>query len=197
VKGDNVPDWDARMAMQHPRLCTAKRVTDGKPCGAYAIRGGSVCMRHGGCLPVVRAKAQQRLDFAKDIMLMRAVRGLAPDPRTSPADKRLAKAVAKRVNAEQSARRATRPAGPPAAIRKPDPPPQPKPHPKPPAERTAMPPDSTGATRDAPDRADTRIPPWAEPMELPRQGLVTIEEANAEVNAFNRRARQGRIRRKP
>ncbi|MDT4907624.1 MAG: hypothetical protein QOI69_865, partial [Pseudonocardiales bacterium] len=31
------------------------------------------------------------MDFAKAIMLERAVRGVAPDPRVSPADKRLAK----------------------------------------------------------------------------------------------------------
>jgi hypothetical protein len=37
------------------------------------------------------------MDFAKAIMLERAVRGVAPDPRVSPADKRLAKVVAKRA----------------------------------------------------------------------------------------------------
>jgi hypothetical protein len=67
--------WAERMAMDHPRLCTAKRVTGGKRCGAYAIRGGTVCMRHGGCLPQVRAKANQRLDFVKSIALAQIAGG--------------------------------------------------------------------------------------------------------------------------
>ena len=40
--------------------CTARR-QDGKPCGSYAIRGGTVCRRHGGSAPQVRAAANRRL----------------------------------------------------------------------------------------------------------------------------------------
>ena len=40
--------------------CTARR-QDGKPCGSYAVRGGTVCRRHGGSAPQVRAAANRRL----------------------------------------------------------------------------------------------------------------------------------------
>jgi hypothetical protein len=39
--------------------CSARR-TDGQPCGAYAITGGTVCAAHGGSAPAVRASAQLR-----------------------------------------------------------------------------------------------------------------------------------------
>src|SRR5205823_11427625 len=97
--------------LNHPRRCTARRQRDGEPCGRFAIRGGTVCRIHGGASPQAQRKAKQRIDFAKAIMLERAVRGVAPDPRVSPADKRLAKAVAKRAG--HPIRRASRPAGPP------------------------------------------------------------------------------------
>lgn len=38
--------------------CSAKR-TDGQPCKAWAIHGGTVCRAHGGSAPQVRAKAEQ------------------------------------------------------------------------------------------------------------------------------------------
>lgn len=34
---------------------------DGQPCTRWAIRGGTVCAKHGGQLPVVRAAANARL----------------------------------------------------------------------------------------------------------------------------------------
>jgi hypothetical protein len=40
--------------------CIGKR-RDGSACGAYAIRGGTVCRAHGGQLPRVRAKAEANL----------------------------------------------------------------------------------------------------------------------------------------
>src|SRR5690242_18758926 len=40
--------------------CTARR-SDGQPCKAQAIRGGSVCRVHGGSAPQVRRKAAERL----------------------------------------------------------------------------------------------------------------------------------------
>lgn len=43
-----------------PRRCTAKN-RQGKPCGRPPIRGGFVCPKHGGGLPRVRAKANERL----------------------------------------------------------------------------------------------------------------------------------------
>lgn len=42
------------------RPCRARR-TNGEPCKNSAIRGGTVCARHGGSAPQVRAKANQRL----------------------------------------------------------------------------------------------------------------------------------------
>lgn len=41
--------------------CSAHR-TNGEPCGNYAIRGGTVCMSHGGRLPNVRKAARERID---------------------------------------------------------------------------------------------------------------------------------------
>lgn len=38
------------------RKCSGTR-TNGEPCGAYAITGGTVCSAHGGQLPRVKAKA--------------------------------------------------------------------------------------------------------------------------------------------
>lgn len=42
------------------RPCTARR-SDGSACGNSAIRGGTVCVAHGGRAPQVRAKANMRL----------------------------------------------------------------------------------------------------------------------------------------
>lgn len=42
------------------RKCSA-RCSDGSPCGAWAIRGGTVCKVHGGSAPQVRAAAARRL----------------------------------------------------------------------------------------------------------------------------------------
>jgi len=43
------------------RWCTGKN-KQGNPCGRPPIRGGFVCPKHGGGLPRVRAKAQERLN---------------------------------------------------------------------------------------------------------------------------------------
>ena len=42
------------------RPCSARRA-NGEPCGNSAIRGGTVCVAHGGRAPQVRAKANMRL----------------------------------------------------------------------------------------------------------------------------------------
>jgi hypothetical protein len=41
--------------------CTAFAVTTGKRCGQPAIRGGRVCILHGGASPIAKAEAQRRL----------------------------------------------------------------------------------------------------------------------------------------
>jgi hypothetical protein len=41
-------------------ICKARK-TNGIPCRAPAIRGGAVCVVHGGAAPQVKAKAQERL----------------------------------------------------------------------------------------------------------------------------------------
>ena len=41
-------------------ICTAHR-TNGEPCRAHAIRGGSVCVAHGGAAPQVKHKAAERM----------------------------------------------------------------------------------------------------------------------------------------
>lgn len=166
--------------LMHPRRCSARRQRDGKPCGRFAIRGGSVCGLHGGMAPQTQRKAKERMNFAKAIMLERAIRGVAPDPRVSPADKRLAKAVAK--HAGRTIRRAAkRPAGPPksaaperraeAAVAQP--------------ERPVAPAERTGA------------PPWAEPPpQAPSHSLTSAEDAVADVAAANRRAGVSQRRRR-
>lgn len=42
------------------RLCSAKR-TNGEKCGRWAIKGGTVCIFHGGATTAARAAAQNRL----------------------------------------------------------------------------------------------------------------------------------------
>jgi hypothetical protein len=179
---ENALNYEQRL--NHPRRCTARRQRDGEPCGRFAIRGGSVCRIHGGASPQVIAKAKERLGFAKAIMLERAVRGIAPDPSVSPADKGLAKAVAKHAG-KPIRRAAKRPAGPPK-------PAEPAPAPEAPAavahelaitqpERSIEP--AKRAERPAPLR-----PAFAEPTEPPKRALTTAEDALADVARANRRA---------
>lgn len=42
------------------KRCSAHR-TDGQPCGAWAMHGTTVCQKHGGRAPQVRAAARRRL----------------------------------------------------------------------------------------------------------------------------------------
>lgn len=45
----------------NPKRCTATSTTTGNQCAKWAIQGGTVCERHGGGSPIVRAAAQRRL----------------------------------------------------------------------------------------------------------------------------------------
>jgi hypothetical protein len=76
--------YDARL--DHPRRCTAHRSGDGKPCGAWAIRGGFVCRVHSGGAPQVKAAARRRLDHAADLMA-RQLLNMAIDDNVSDAVK--------------------------------------------------------------------------------------------------------------
>ncbi|VAZ71072.1 hypothetical protein LAUMK4_00289 [Mycobacterium persicum] len=178
--------------LDHPRRCTARRQRDGKPCGRFAIRGGTVCRIHGGASPQAQRKAKERLNFAKAIMLERAVRGVTPDPSVSPADKRLAKVVAKRAG-KPIRRAAKRPAGPPGPI--PDAPTNRAPEP----ERRPVPaPEAAVAQPERPvePAKPAGAPPWAEPpARTPSGQLVPEEQALAEIAAANRRARVSHRRR--
>lgn len=60
------------------RICTARR-TNGEPCRKTAIKGGNVCMTHGGAAPAVRAKARARLEMAADRMAKELLK-IAVDP---------------------------------------------------------------------------------------------------------------------
>jgi hypothetical protein len=172
---ENALTYEQRL--NHPRRCTARRQRDGKPCGRFAVRGHHVCGLHGGNSPQVKRKAKQRLDFAKAIMLERAIRGIAPDPQVSPADKRLAKAVAKHAG-KPIRRAAKRPAGPPKSAA-----PERRP------EAAVVRPDSPVAVRTVPERPRALRPHFAQPTEPPNAGLTTAEEAVADIAAANRRAR--------
>lgn len=45
--------------------CSAQRSHGRGPCNAYAIRGGTVCVMHGGAAPQVKAAAYRRLINAR------------------------------------------------------------------------------------------------------------------------------------
>lgn len=53
-----------RFCGKHQRLCElcTGHKSDGSPCGAHPIKGGTVCRVHGGSAPAVRAAAQRRLE---------------------------------------------------------------------------------------------------------------------------------------
>lgn len=67
------------------RPCSASR-TNGEPCGNSAIRGGTVCVAHGGRAPQVRAKANQRLLNMVEPAL-KELRRILDDPAAGDRDK--------------------------------------------------------------------------------------------------------------
>lgn len=52
--------------------CTATSTGSGNRCRLFAIRGGTVCWKHGGRAPQVRRKAQERLAMAEAEQSIRA-----------------------------------------------------------------------------------------------------------------------------
>ena len=55
------------------RKCTAHSSRTGKPCQLSAIKGGTVCHKHGGSAPQVKKKAHERLMEAVDPAISRLV----------------------------------------------------------------------------------------------------------------------------
>jgi hypothetical protein len=89
INAVNVPGLDASKIISgvyrqgNPRLCSARR-QDGKPCGRWAIRGGTMCGVHGGSAPQVRAAARRRYKQASDAVAAKEI-GIALDgPPDSP-----------------------------------------------------------------------------------------------------------------
>lgn len=59
--------------------CSAHR-TNGDPCNAFAIKGGTVCNKHGGSAPQVKKKAAERIQEAADPAAANLVRWMG-DPK--------------------------------------------------------------------------------------------------------------------
>ena len=55
--------------------CHAKSPRTGRPCRAWAIRGGTVCRAHGGAAPQVKRRAAERAELAE---LVAAVPPVSP-----------------------------------------------------------------------------------------------------------------------
>jgi hypothetical protein len=75
------------MAIKDMRLvqrCQALSKVTGKPCRSPAIRGGRVCIVHGGASPVAKAEAQRRIACLVDPAL-EVMWELLTDKKTPPA----------------------------------------------------------------------------------------------------------------
>jgi hypothetical protein len=75
----------ARRGVSDPPKCKARR-RDGTPCGAYAVKGTTVCRMHGGAAPQVREKANRRL-FEMVMPAMRELRRIVESKTATDADK--------------------------------------------------------------------------------------------------------------
>ncbi len=62
---------DSEPLLTDAPLCHAHKADTGQPCKAFAIRGGKVCVYHGGMAPNVRQRAQERLEAMIDPALDR------------------------------------------------------------------------------------------------------------------------------
>ncbi|CAN5513848.1 hypothetical protein BH20ACT21_BH20ACT21_25190 [soil metagenome] len=62
------------------RRCRARRPRDGQPCQAWAIKGGTVCIKHGGAAKQVRVKAARNVVKEKIGQLLLKEFGDVADP---------------------------------------------------------------------------------------------------------------------
>jgi hypothetical protein len=73
---------------EHGTLCTATR-RDGEPCTNYAIKGATVCRKHGGGAPQVRRAAQVRNIMAADLLMAELLK-IALDTKQTTRDRLVA-----------------------------------------------------------------------------------------------------------
>jgi hypothetical protein len=57
--------------------CSARAKSTGERCRCSAIRGGTVCHKHGGSAPQVKRKARERILLARNLACERLVEQLA------------------------------------------------------------------------------------------------------------------------
>lgn len=79
------PDKVRKKLDQPGQPCTATK-SDGEPCGNYAIKGGFVCVTHGGNLDNVREAARKRL-LSLVAPAISAVEDILSDKATSASDR--------------------------------------------------------------------------------------------------------------
>lgn len=73
-----------QLTARHPRVhCTAHSSRHGRPCRAWAMRGCTVCVAHGGRAPQVRDAADRRVMIAQ---AMRAASTMPPPARLAGDD---------------------------------------------------------------------------------------------------------------
>jgi hypothetical protein len=201
----------------HPRKCTARR-QDGKPCGRYAARGGNVCRVHGGGAPQVIAKARERLALAADRMA-RELLGIATGAESEAVKLAAVKDALDRAglspkHAVAVSAADSEPAAPyeqlmgdvmaiskaqHEALKRGELLPAPPELPPTEIYDAELVPEPQEERADRADRVidPPRRPAWAldDLGPQPSQALVTLEEAQAEANATNRRAKVVRSRR--
>lgn len=76
----------ARKDAQGRRLCTAT-TNKGQPCRGPAIKGATVCRKHGGSLPRVKAKAARTVIAELVDPVLLEFRDMLQDPKTPAAVK--------------------------------------------------------------------------------------------------------------
>lgn len=208
--------WAARSPEIRARRCSAHR-RNGAQCAKVAMEAQTVCGTHGGRAPQAKAKARRRIDEAADRMAARLL-GFAENENVpayvalqaveSALDRAGLSAktaveltvgrdpweevmgdVMQITRAQHEAMKRGEPLPPPAAL--------------PPADlevvdaevvedHTARPPSSTAGHAEAADRGDDggSRPAWGEdPPTRPGRGLMTYEQANAELREEARRRR--------